>query len=190
MTNWANKTNKTNLKRPGGYQSLIVYQQAVIIYDLNIEFINLYIPKMSRTYGQMEQASRSGKQNIVEASLEKSAKMNIKLTGVSRGSFGELLEDYKDYLRTYRLDLWSKDDPRVLEIRAQRVAPNETNRSNVSNWSNFTKGPEAFCNLMVTLLNRENYLLDQMLRSLEEKFVREGGYTENLFRRRLERRNQ
>ena len=130
----------------------------------------------------MIQAVRSGKQNIVEGSLEKSLKMNIKLTGVARASFGELLEDYKDFLRTNNLKLWDKEDPRVLKIRALRVSLNETNKSN---WTHWTNNPESFCNLLITLINKENYLLDKMLKVLEEKFISEGGYSENLFKRRL-----
>lgn len=106
--------------------------------------------------------------------------MNIKLTGVARASFGELLEDFKDYLRNNNLQLWEKNDKRVLEIRA--------NRSNKTNWTYLTNSPESFCNLAITLLHRENYLLDQMIRSLEAKFISEGGYSENLFKKRLEQR--
>lgn len=32
------------------------------------------------------------------------------------------------------------------------------------------------------------YLLDQLLRSLEKKFITEGGYTENLLKKRLDYR--
>lgn len=176
--------------KKGGYQNLIVYQQAVVIYDLNLQFVNHYISPTSRTTDQMIQAGRSGKQNIVEGSLEKSLKSNIKLTGVARASFGELLEDYKDYLRTHKLALWDKNDPRVIVIRALRVLPNKTNWSNSSNLSNWTNTPERFANLMITLIFKENYLLDQMLRSLENKFVTQGGYTENLFKRRLAQRTK
>lgn len=93
------------MSNQGGYENLIVYQQAVVIYDLTVEFCSKYHDpfKDKRTTEQMTQAARSGKQNIVEGSLEKSLKMNIKLTGVARGSFGELLEDYKDYLHTNKL---------------------------------------------------------------------------------------
>ena len=135
----------------------------------------------------MEQGGRSGKQNIVEGSLEKSLKMNIKLTGVSRGSFGELLEDYKDFLRTRGLKIWDKDDPRVRKIRISRIFPNSSNSTDLTNWTN---SPESFANLMITLLSRENYLLDQMIRALERKFINEGGYTENLFRKRIEQKNK
>ena len=54
------------------YQDLVVYQQAVVINDLNVIFIERYIPRTSRTNDQMTQAGRSGKQNIVECSLERS----------------------------------------------------------------------------------------------------------------------
>ncbi|TSC88695.1 MAG: hypothetical protein G01um10145_862 [Microgenomates group bacterium Gr01-1014_5] len=177
MSNLSNKSNSN-----GGYRNLVAYQLAVVIFDLNDLFVKSYIDPRSRTKDQMEQAARSGKQNIVEASLLRSLEGNIKLTGVARGSFGELLEDYEDFLRTRGLKLWGKDDPRVLEIRRIRVS---SNKSNLSNWTN---SPESFCNLMITLLHLENYLLDQLLRKLEEKFVNEGGFRENLFRRRLERK--
>lgn len=183
MANFINKSNKSH--STGGYESLITYQQAVLIFDLTGQFCDRYlsVPKYRRTVEQMEQAVRSGKQNIVEASLEKSLKMNIKLTGVARASFGELLEDYRDFLRLRKFALWEKDDPRVLVIRALRVLPNKTNWSNLSNWTN---SPESFANLIITLISKENYLLDQMLRSLERKFISEGGYSENLFKKRLE----
>lgn len=132
-------TNGTNLKTKGGYPNLIVYQQAVIIYDLNIQFCKKYLDafKDKRTIKQMIQAARSGKQNIVEASLEKSLKMNIKLNGVARGSFGELLEDYKDFLRVRNLAVWDKSDSRLAPIRRMRIS-NKTNLSNLTNSTHLT----------------------------------------------------
>jgi hypothetical protein len=57
----------------------------------------------------MEQAGRSGKQNIIEAVGESDTtkKNEIKLLGYSKGSYEELLADYEDYLRTpaYRFTL-------------------------------------------------------------------------------------
>ncbi|TSC65988.1 MAG: hypothetical protein CEO21_286 [Microgenomates group bacterium Gr01-1014_80] len=168
----------------GGYQNLIVYQLAVVIFDLTVQFVKSYIDPRSRTTDQMVQAARSGKQNIVEGSLEKSLKMNIKLTGVARASLEELKEDYRDYLRTHDLELWDKNDPRIIEIRARRGSPNK------SNWTYLTNTPERYCNLLITLISLNCYLLDQMTRSLERKFITEGGYSENLFKKRLEQRNK
>lgn len=177
----------TNSEKPGGYQNLIVYQQAVMIFDLNAGFNRLFLNSKTdaRTIEQMHQAARSGKQNIVEASLERSLKLNIKLTAVARASFGELLEDYHDFLRLRKLKIWDKDDSRLAPIRQMRLKPNETN---LTNWSNWTNQPELFANLMITLISKENYLLDQMIRSLEQKFIKEGGYTENLAKKRREYR--
>ena len=177
-------SNKTNWsEKKGGYKNLIAYQLSAIIFDLNVEFCNRYIPKTSRTHDQMVQAGRSGKQNIVEGSSSRSLKTNITLTSVARASFGELLEDYFDFLRTKKLPIWDKNDTRVLGIRANR-----TNGTNKTNWSNWTNTPERFANLMITLISKENYLLDQLFRSLEKKFVNEGGYSENLLKKRLEKK--
>lgn len=189
----SNLSNKTNLKKTGGYQNLIVYHLAVVIYDLTHEFCRKYLGSIEdrRTKEQMVQAARSGKQNIVEASLEKSMEGNIKLTGVARASFGELLEDYKDFLRIRGLAIWEKEDMKVMEIRAiVKDFSNSSDKTNVSCWSNWTNKEDSYCNLMITIINIESYLLDRLLRSQEEKFVKEGGFREKLFRKRIEYRNQ
>jgi len=173
-------TDQTN---KGGYKNLLVYKQAVIIYDLTDEFCKKCLDqfKDKRTIEQMTQAARSGKQNIVEGSLEKSLKMNIKLTGVARASFGELLEDYEDFLRTRKLPIWDKGDPRVLKIR-NAYKTDSTDKTYLTYHTDNT----SFPNLMLTLISTENFLLDRMIRSLESKFVCEGGYSENLTKRRID----
>ena len=47
---------------------------------------------------------------------------------------------------------------------------------------------EAVANYMIDLLTRSGYLLDKQMNSLEEKHTREGGYNENLLKRRLKYR--
>src|SRR3989344_5794984 len=83
----------------GGYKKLPFFKQAEIIYDFIYEFTNLYINPKSRTKDQMEQAARSGKQNIADGYLQKSIEGKLKLLGDSRGSLEELLNDYNDYKR-------------------------------------------------------------------------------------------
>ncbi|MBU2577734.1 four helix bundle protein, partial [Patescibacteria group bacterium] len=92
-----------------GYKSLPFYKQAEIIYDFTIAFTEKYIDKKSRTKDQMEQAARSGKQNIAEGYLQKSLEGRLKLLGVARGSLEELLNDYQDFLRQRGFELWQKD---------------------------------------------------------------------------------
>jgi four helix bundle suffix protein len=170
-----------------GYENLLVYKISVNIFDFTSKFCQLFTNNRSRTYDQMIQAARSGKQNIVEGSLEKSLKSYIKLLGVARASFGELEEDYKDFLRLHQQNLWDKNDPRVKQLRKIRIIEN-TNLANLPNWANEycrEKNPEIFANIIITLIKMDCYLLDQMIRKLEDKFIREGGYTENLFKKRL-----
>jgi hypothetical protein len=50
----------------GGYQDLLSYQKALIVYDATVYFCNRFFTKFDRTREQMIQAARSGKQNILE----------------------------------------------------------------------------------------------------------------------------
>ena len=67
-----------------------------------------------RTVDQMNQAARSGKQNIVEGSeaAMTSSETEVKLVNVGRASLQELREDYEDYLNKHSLPLWDKRHPR------------------------------------------------------------------------------
>jgi len=43
---------------------------------------------------------------------------------------------------------------------------------------------EVAANTLICLIHQTNYLLDQQLRQLDERFRREGGFTEKLYRMR------
>ncbi len=85
----------------GGYQKLLSYQRAEIVYDATVRFCARFFDKRDRTVDQMVQAARSGKQNIIEGSMASatSKESEIKLTNVARASLEELLADYRDFLR-------------------------------------------------------------------------------------------
>lgn len=169
----------------GGYKELPFYKQAKIIYDFTVEFCSHYIDKRSRTTDQMIQAARSGKQNIAEGYLQKSIEGKLKLLSVSRGSLEELLNDYLDYLRQHSLKLWRKDSPEARKVRSLVY-----NRYNVYNdYKDYIFSPESAANAMVCLINQTNRLIDQKLRWLQEKFIKEGGFRENLLKKRLVYRN-
>lgn len=168
----------------GGYKNLPFFKQAEIIYDFTIEFVKKYINLYSRTKDQMEQAARSGKQNIPEGYLQKSLEGRIKLLGVARGSLEELLNDYLDFLRQRGLKLWEKDSPKAQAVR--RLVYNRYN--NYNNYKIYIDSSEDAANAAICLINQTNALLDQKLRWLEEKFVNEGGFRENLFRKRMEKK--
>ena len=74
------------IPKHGGYQQLITFKKAEIIYDGTYYFCNKYFQKYDRTIDQMIQAARSGKQNIVEGSMASGTykETEIKLTNVAR----------------------------------------------------------------------------------------------------------
>ncbi len=89
------------IPKHGGYENLLSYRKAEIVYDATVWFCDRFVDKRSRTHDQMIQAARSGKQNIIEGSMASatSKETEIKLTNVARASLEELLADYRDFLR-------------------------------------------------------------------------------------------
>jgi len=169
-----------------GYKSLPFFKQTEIVYDFTVAFAQKYIDYKSRTRDQMVQAARSGKQNIPEGYLQKSLESRIKLLGVSRGSLEELLNDYLDFLRQQGLKLWEMEDPKAKEVR--KLVYNDYN--SYINYKSYIENPEEAANAMICLINQTNRLLDQKLRWMEEQFVKEGGFRENLFKKRLAKLNK
>lgn len=184
----------TNQKEPqlipphGGYQDLQSYQMSEIVYDATVVFCDRFINIRSRTHDQMVQAARSGKQNIAEGSMASgtSKKFELKLIGVARASLEELLLDFQDYLRQKGLSLWTKDHPKAGEVRKLCY---QKNRS-YSTYKPYVEAspPEIAGNTIVCLIHQTNYLLDQQLRALEKEFLKEGGFTERLYRTRTQMR--
>ena len=138
----------------------------------------------------MIQAARSGKQNIVEGAMASgvSSETELKLTGVARASLEELLEDYKDYLRSNNLLLWSKDDKAATAIRNLGRQKNESYESYRQYFEERSAG--TFANIMICLIYQCNYLLDRQIASLEVAFVKNGGIRERMMQARLQERNK
>jgi four helix bundle suffix protein len=170
------------------YKNLLTYKYAVLIYDLNKEFITRFVSGMEnmRQRQQMDQAARSSKQCIVEGAMQgTSLKGYIKMLGVSRGSWEELLEDYKDIARLGKIEIWDKEIlRREMRLRRFRIFVKDTDP--LPPTPPLPPSLELSVNTMIDLITRTNFLLDQQKRSLEEKFLKEGGYTENLYKKRRE----
>jgi four helix bundle suffix protein len=174
----------------GGYQNLLSFQKARIVYDATVRFCARFLDKRDRTCGQMVQAARSGKQNILEGSQASgtSKETEIKLVNVARASLEELLEDYRDFLRVRSLKLWDKSSRGAKFVRrlgAKSDASYETYRTYIE-----SRPPEIVANIMVCLIHQTNYLLDQQIRQLEKAFIREGGLRERMTRARLAERSR
>ena len=173
----------------GGYRHLITYQKAEIIYDGTVYFTKRFFGKYDRTIDQMVQAARSGKQNIVEASMASatSKETEIKLTNVARASLEELKIDYEDFLRTNKLEFWTLDHPLTRRFRVINRTPNATYQT----YQKAIENPEpAICaNSLICLINVVSYLLNLQIKSLEQAFLNEGGLRERMTRARIDRRN-
>jgi len=193
-----------------GYQYLLAYKLTVPIYDYTVEFCNRCaypnypkppdspyspnFPKLSssRTFDQMVQAARSGLANIAEGYQQKSLASYIKLVGVSIGSLEELLKDYQAYARQHRLPIWDKSKSReIRELGAiWAILKSTPTLPNSPNFPHLPKSPEIAVNLMITLTNQALYLLQKLNTSLETKHTTEGGFSENLLKKRLNYRKQ
>jgi len=173
----------------GGYRELQSYQMAEIVFDGTVAFCDRFIDRRSRTHDQMVQAARSGKQNIPEGSMASgtSKKTELKLIGVARASLEELLLDFQDYLRQKDLPLWEKDNAKAKEIRALAYRSNRSYKTYKAYLE--ASPPEIAANTMICLIHQTNYLLDQQLRALEKEFLKEGGFTERLYRVRTQVRS-
>lgn len=173
-----------------GYEYLLAYKITVPIYDYTVEFCDRWIDKYSRTRDQMIQAARSGTQNIAEGYKQQGLKGYIKLSGVNRGSLEELLKDYLAFARQNKLSVWEKEKAKNIRevreiwevIRENKVLPDSPIFPHLSD------DQEKAVNIMVTLINQANYLIDQLIPALKEKHKTKGGLTEELYRERKEYR--
>lgn len=175
------------LKIAGDYTDWSVYKKSVIICDVTELFINRALPHGSRTIDQMRQAARSCKQNIVEGVSDGtvSAEMCIKLLGVARGSVRELREDYADYLRQHKNEIWAVDDPRTERVRGYSQNHYDP-REFVEKCD--ARSNETVANIMLTLIYQIDAMLAKVLKILEARFVAEGGIKEAMSRARRESR--
>jgi len=147
------------IPKHGGYERLITYQKSEIIYDGTYFFAHKYFDKYDRTIDQMVQSARSGKQNIVEASIASgtSKETEIKLTNVARASLEELKKDYEDFIRTRNLKFWDKKHRYYAALTLKHKTPNasyETYRKGIE-----SPDPEVSANVLMSLVNITSYLL-------------------------------
>lgn len=186
MTDMTYNFNSQKLIPPhGGYRQLKSYQSTTIIYDLTVDFCRRYV-REARMRDQMDQAARSGRQNIAEGCQASgtSKKTELKLVGVARASLEELLLDFEDFLRQRGLQMWSKDSEEAKAIRALAYKTDRT----YATYGSYAENPEAAANVAICLIHQANYLLDQQLRALEKEFIEHGGFTERLYSMRKENR--
>ncbi len=199
------------LPASGGYEKLVSFQVAKLLYDVTVRFVDRYIPIGSRTTDQMEQAARSGVRNIAEGSVISATtkKLEMNLTNVARASLDELRKDYESYLEHRKLPLWAPMDPRRKELSNARCKdPDEVARWIKAVWEREknerlalpqgeqtartprTVQDRAFAELSAnvgqTLCKIALHLLENQVDSQAKAFEKEGGFSERLYKMRKE----
>ncbi|NMA45421.1 MAG: four helix bundle protein [Lentisphaerae bacterium] len=195
----------SRLRPSGGYRQSLSFQTATIIYDGTYWFCEAFLDNRSRTVDQMIQAARSGRQNIAEGSRAggTSSQTELRLMNVARASLDELLLDFEDFLRQRHMPQWPHDSPEADDVRRVparlRAEQNDSramiNLTDAERWALYAPwlehaDPAVRANALICLINQANYLLDQQINTLEEKFVEEGGYSEQLAAARMAERTR
>ena len=175
------------IRHTGNYKNLLSYQKADVIYCITVQFCNKYLSKADRTFDQMVQAARSGKQNIIEgcAASATSSKTEIKLINVAKASLQELLEDYEDYLKTHGQRQWEEGS---VELETMRRLGKEHSDTDYYMQLIATRPAATIANIAIVLIKQADYLLFRQLERLEKDFLQNGGFTERMYRIRSEQR--
>ena len=171
----------------GDYHTLKAFQKAECIYDITFYFAHEFLTIGDRTVDQMIQAARSGKQNLAEGYVDgiTSSEMMIRLTNVNRASLHELLLDYEDYLRTRGLEKWAFNDPRCCQTRAfcRTHLDSAVYREKIR-----SRSAETIANIAITLIHQEDVLLKGLIEWMQQQFLQNGGFKEQMYRARVKRR--
>ena len=171
----------------GDYKSLLSYQKTDVIYRLTYFFCQRFLQSSDRTVDQMIQAARSGKQNIIEgtAASSTSSKSEIFLLNVAKASLKELVEDYEDYIKTRGGKVWefgSKENSAMRRLGLQH--------SDADYFVDLasTRSGLVVANMAIVLIKQADYLLYKQLKRLEEDFLKDGGFSERMYRLRKKKR--
>jgi four helix bundle suffix protein len=84
--------------------------------------------------------------------------------------------------------LWGKEHPDARAVRRLAYVPDrtyDTYRAYVEEGS-----AEVAANTMICVVHQTNYLVDQLLRQIEGRFLAEGGFTERLYHARRRARER
>jgi four helix bundle suffix protein len=179
----------------GGFEKLLSYQVAELLYDITVRFTQRYIEPGSRTRDQMDQAARSGSRNIAEGSVfsATSKKLEMNLTNVARASLVELKKDYESFLRQRKLTRWPIADA----IRQELIDRRFKTADEVAHWGAAVhkRAPErtvqeiagnighVYCMVVIGLLDRQ-------LATLAREFKENGGFGERLYKLRKQAKDK
>lgn len=128
-------------------------------------------------------------------------KTELKLTNVAKASQEELLSDYLAFLRQRELLTWDVNSVFAERVRCEKpetlvdlrrlmaVLVSELSESSDLSDKKLIK-QEVAANTMICLIHQETFLLHRQITRLAEDFEMEGGFTERLYRKRRQSRNE
>ena len=178
----------SSLRQGTAYRKLRFYHRSDVLYQLTQLFCKRYFKKWGdRTVDQMIQAARSTKQNIVEGSIDGQTSMEseIKLLGIARGSNGELLEDYHDYLKCIGLSAWQQGHHRY-----QKMLDFCREHYEYQDFQDLLPkmNGEELANMAICLCHQVDSALEKYIERKDREFTTEGGIRERMTAARLNQR--
>ena len=193
----------------GGYRKLDSFTLATVIQLGTVRFCERFLDRRNdpcgRTYDQMTQAARSGRQNIIEGSerAATSKETEMKLTDVARASLGELRGDYEIWVLKQRQAPWDAQSDEARAVYGVRLDPvsesagcaHESGVYLLEQEKKFTPWVDhadslVAANALLILIQRAIRILNKQLEAQGQMFLESGGFRERLTSARLEERDR
>ena len=144
------------------HKYLLTYRYSEIIHDLTVVFIKKYILSNLSILSNLKDSKPDYRTADQMNQSARSGKQNIvEAVGFSR------ITNFRQV--AYSLSALSN----LSELGELKVKPKLPDH------------PESAANFLLTLCHLATYLLNKQLNKAEETFIKEGGYSENLFKKRL-----
>ena len=175
------------------------YVVAQAVYDATVVFCRRFYGHDRRMTDQRVQAARSGVRNISEgsAAAATSRTSEMKLTNVALSSLNEeLVKDYESFLLQNGLRIWAPESREALVVRKRLQhdrlenlpppPPGGVRLTGLAGLAEFVGKAEAevAANVMLCATHQACYLLRRQVKSQGRIFLKEGGFTENLYKKR------
>jgi len=170
------------------YKTLKVYQKTICVFDITCYFVDHFLDRgHDRTADQMQQAARSGKQNIVEgySDAEGSTDSEHKLTVIAKGSLEELKEDFQDYLRIHGLTIWDQEHEKY-----KACVPRFKKHNDTAYYMRQINGRSAedIANIALIVIYQALSMLHGYIKYINRKFLEQGGVKEQRYWKRVQYR--
>lgn len=147
------------------YRQSRTYQAACLIYQATPVVCTRFMKAWPRMSSRLVQAAKGGRQNLALAGMisGRALKAELKLLGLARAGYEQLLLGFQNFLRRQGLPVWGKE---YSQAKAVRQLCYQENKS-YGTYRAFLEAPagvETSVNTLVCLIHQENFLLDQQLR--------------------------